>query len=205
MQGYGELNSMHLDALREIGNIGSGNAATSLSALLDRPVTMSTPRVSILEMSDVVERLGGPEELLVGLLLALDGDVSGMIMFLLQKDFAHMVLGTLLGTDISALELGDEMSLSAMREVGNIMAASYLNALSALSGLHIGLSVPSLCVDMAGAILSVPTIYYADLSDRMILVEDELGSNDKRARSHILLIPEAASLQRLMGSLGLDL
>lgn len=205
MYGYGDLNSMHLDALREIGNIGSGNAATSLSTLLGRPVTMTTPKVSILEVSDVVARLGGPEELLVGLLLALDGDISGMIMFLLHKDFAHMVLGSLLGTGAPALEDGDEMSRSAMQEVGNIMAASYVNALSSLSGLHIGISVPSLCVDMAGAILSVPAIYYADLSDRMILIEDELGSSESHARSHILLIPETASLGLLLGSLGLKL
>lgn len=201
---FTDLNEMQLDALREIGNIGSGNAASALSSMLDRPVDIAVPKIKILDYDAVTEQLGGPEQLLVGLLFSLEGDVSGMIMFLLQKEFAHMVLNTLLGTTLEENGEVDEMSESAIQEVGNIMAASYINAMAELTGLSINLSVPSLCIDMAGSILSVPAIYYANISDKIILIEDEFNRTSDAAQSHVLLIPEVESLQKIMQSLGLE-
>lgn len=204
LKDYDDLNPMQLDALREIGNIGSGNAASALSSMLDRPVDIAVPRIKILNYDAVVESLGGPEQLLVGLLLSLDGDVTGMIMFLLHKEFAHMVLNTLTGSTLEEEKEIDEMSESAIREVGNIMAASYINAMAELTGLRINLSVPSLSIDMAGSLLSVPAIYYANISDKIIFIEDEFNQTTDHASSHILLIPEVDSLQKIMESLGLE-
>lgn len=204
LRDYDDLNALQLDALREIGNIGSGNAASALSSMLDRPVDIAVPKITILDYETVVQNLGGPEQLLVGLLLSLDGDVTGMIMFLLHKEFAHMVLNTLTGSTLEENGELDEFSESAIREVGNIMAASYVNAMAELTGLSINLSVPSLSIDMAGSILSVPAIYYANISDKIIFIEDEFNQKTDHAASHILLIPEVDSLQKIMTSLGLD-
>jgi len=134
--------------------------------------------------------LGGPEELLVGILFSISGDVTGMIMFLLHKEFAHMVLNSLVGSAFDGYSELDEMDKSTIQEVGNIMAASYINAMAALTGLTIDLSVPTMNVDMAGALLSVPAIYYANISDKIILIEDEFAHDQAGASSHILLIPE---------------
>lgn len=204
LNSYGDLNDIQLDALKEIGNIGSGNAASALSAMLDRPVDMKVPKIKILDYNSVIEGLGGPEELMVGLLLSMSGDVTGMIMFLLHKSFAHLVLNTLLGSELDEHGEIDEMSESAIQEVGNIMAASYVNAISSLTGLEIDISVPSLCIDMVGSILSVPTIYYANISDKIIFIEDEMSSDTESTDSHIILIPEVESLQLIMKNLGID-
>lgn len=204
LRDFGDLNALQLDALREIGNIGSGNAATALSSMLEKPVKIAVPAIKILDYNEVVQSLGGPEELMVGLLLSLEGDVTGMIMFLLQKDFAHMVLNTLTGSSLPENGTIDELSESAIQEVGNIMAASYVNAIAELAGMRIQLSVPSLCIDMAGSILSVPAIYYADISDKIIMIEDQFEQGETRAASHILLIPEVESLRQMMASLGLE-
>ncbi|NLC79225.1 MAG: chemotaxis protein CheC [Ruminococcaceae bacterium] len=201
---YEDLNEMQRDALKEIGNIGSGNAASALSSMLGKPVDIAVPSVKFLDYQTVVNKLGGPEQLLAGLLFSLSGEVTGMIMFLLQKEFANMVVSTLLGTEMPENISGDEMSESAIREVGNIMAASYVNAINALTGLEINISVPSLSVDMAGSILSVPAIYFADISDKIIFIEDELDPSIGQAASHVLLIPEVESLQKIMDSLGLN-
>ena len=96
---YNELNDMHIDALREIGNIGSGNAASSLAMMLAVQVDISVPVVRILDYEQVMDELGGPEQMIVGLLLCLDGDVNGMIMFLLHQEFANKLLESLLGED----------------------------------------------------------------------------------------------------------
>ncbi|MBS5633785.1 MAG: chemotaxis protein CheC [Clostridiales bacterium] len=196
---------MHIDALREIGNIGSGNAASALSTMLCCPVNISVPTVQVLDYNDAVEQMGGPEQMIVGSLISLEGDVQGMILFLLQKNFSSMMIKTLLcAEEAPEVESIDEMGYSVIQEVANIMAASYLNAIGSLTGLTIGMSTPSLCIDMLGAILSVPAIYYANISDKIIYIQDEFSGHDFRAPSHILLIPDMDSLKNIMGKLGLE-
>ncbi|MEF9852390.1 MAG: chemotaxis protein CheC [Hydrogenoanaerobacterium sp.] len=202
---YSELNSMHLDVLREIGNIGTGNAATSLASMLSKPVNIQVPKINILDYTEVTNELGGPEQMIVGMLLALSGDVTGMMMFLLQQDFAHMVLNALLGESFTNFSEVGEMGISALKEIGNIMAASYVNAISQLTNMEINISVPDICIDMAGAILSVPAIHFANISDKIIFIEDEFNSGEENAISNILLIPEVDSLQKIMKNLGIDL
>ena len=197
-----ELNEMQFDALKEIGNIGSGHAASALSSMLDRPIDMNVPQINILDYTEVVENLGGPENVLAGILMSLTGDVSGMIMFLIHKPFVKILLSNLLGMDIEDNFDLDEMSQSAIKEVGNIIAASYVNAIAELTGLAIEISPPELCVDMVGSVLSLPAIYYANISDKIIFIKDELDKEDA-ASSQIILIPDVDSLKKIMESLGL--
>ena len=202
---YGELDDIHLDVLREIGNIGSGTAATSLSDMLARRVDIAVPTIKILDYESVTEELGGPETMIIGMLLFLEGDVNGMIMFLLQKEFAHITLNALLGESLESFaELG-EMEYSAMKEVANIMAGSYVNAISSMTGLNINISVPDVSIDMLGAIISVPAIYYANISDKIIFIGDAFNSDEEQAASHILMIPDMESLEKIMTNLGIDL
>lgn len=202
---YNQLSEMHIDVLREIGNIGSGNAATSLSTMLGRPVNIDVPKVQILDYNQVVDALGGPEVMIVGLLLQLSGDVNGMMMFLLEKDFAHMTLNTLLGMSVNDFNEIDELGFSAMKEVANIMAGSYVNAVGDLTNLYVNISVPDICIDMAGAILSVPAIHYANISDRIIFIEDTFSSEQVNTASRILMIPDVDSLKKIMTNLGIEL
>ena len=207
MTDFDSLNELHLDVLKEIGNIGSGNAATALSTMLDRKVDISVPVVRVMDYAAVSEELGGPEELLVGMLLSMSGDVTGMFMFLLHKDFAHMIIENLTGMELENVGEMDDFSSSAIREVGNIMAASYVNAIASLTSLIIDISPPDLCVDMVGAILSVPAIYFANISDKIIFIQDEIDKreNNPKSSSHILMIPEVDSLKVIMERLGIEL
>lgn len=202
---YDNLNDIHIDVLREIGNIGSGNAASALASMLARQVSISVPIVRILDYEQVVEELGGPEQMIVGLLLSLEGDVKGMIMFLLHQNFANMTLSALMGADVPEDAEMDEMAYSAIQEVANIMAASFVNAISEMTGLTINITVPSMCVDMLGAILSVPAIHYANISDKIVFIQDEFSSQDLHAPNHVLLIPDVESLGKIMTNLGIEL
>jgi chemotaxis protein CheC len=202
---YSELNDLQIDVLKELGNIGAGNAATSLSSMLNCPVNITVPVVKIVSFQEVTDALGGPEHMVIGLLLTLDGDVTGMMMFLMQEDFAKMILRNLLGISINNFADLDDMGNSALREMSNIMAASYVNAVSQMTNLRINVSVPDMSVDMAGAILSVPAIYFANISDKIIFIEDQFESGDEHAISHVLLIPEVESLKKILTNLGIDL
>lgn len=205
LNSYDDLNDIQMDVLREIGNIGSGNAATALSSMVSRPINIKVPKINILDYEQVMSNLGGPEELMVGILLALSGEIDGMMMFLLHKDFAHMTVNDLLGCDLEDFNQIGEMEMSAIQEVGNIMAASYVNAMSQMIGLDINISVPDMCVDMVGAILSVPAIHFANISEKIILIEDEFDSTQNSASSHILMMPDVDSLNKIMQNLGIDI
>lgn len=202
---YNDLNNMHLDVLKEIGNIGTGNAVTSLSAMLQRPINIEVPIIRMMDVNEVSETLGGPETMMVGMLLTMKQDMTGMMMFLMKEDFAHLVLGSLLGqsfADFAAVE-ADEMGMSAMQEIGNIMAASYVNAISQLTGMTIDISPPDVTIDMAGALLSVPAIYFANISDQVLFIEDKFDSGQgKDEGCSILMIPDVDSLRLLMERLG---
>lgn len=205
LQSYDDLNDIQIDVLREIGNIGSGNAASSLAMMLSDKIDIDVPVVRILDLEEVMEQMGGAEQMIVGLLLSLEGDVTGMMMFLLHENFAKSLLASLLGMDTPMVEEMDEMGYSAIQEVANVMAASYVNAIAEMTGFAINISPPDLCVDMLGAILSVPAIHYANISDKIIFIEDRFSGRNLNAPNHILMIPDVESLNKIMASLGIEL
>lgn len=201
---YDDLDNMQIDALREIASIGTGNAATSLASMLQRTINIKVPTIKFLDYNEVNEALGGPETLMVGMMLTLQKDVTGMMMFLMKEEFSHMVLNSLLGQSFESFTDVDEMGMSAMQEIGNILAASYVNAISQITGLVIEISPPDICIDMIGAILSVPAIHFANISDKVIFIQDEFeGGDSDDEMSNIMLIPDVDSLDRILEKLGM--
>lgn len=203
IQSYDHLNPMHMDVLREIGNIGAGNAATSLAMMLGQQVDMTLPKVNLLEFNSVADAMGGPENLIYGVLLGLEGDISGMIMFLLDKQFAHLVVNILMGGAYESFDDMDEMALSAIKEVGNILSGAYANSISELTGLKIDLTVPYVSIDMAGALLSVPIIRFGSVGDKVLFIEENFSSNTTSVMSHMILFAEPESLNLILNKLGL--
>lgn len=197
-----DINSIQIDALAEIGTIGSGNAVTALSNLLGKEITIAVPKVRIMNFNDAVEFIGGPENIVVGLLVRLGGDIQGMMMFVLQAGFAKNIVHSLFGKQLDDIYDADEMDFSAISEIGNILSASYVNALSTLTGLSIEISVPSVCIDMAGAILSVPAIEFARIGNKVMFIDDTFSIDGGTLKSNMILVPEMDSLNLLFSRLG---
>ncbi len=200
---FEELNINELDALKEVGNIGAGNAATALSQILGKRVDMTVPRARVLEFDKVPELLGGTENLVVGVYLRVFGDIQGNIMFLLPTDSAEKLIEMLMGS-IGEDGIAGEIAQSAVMEVGNILTSSYLNALSAFSGLTVVPSTPALAYDMAGAILSTILIELSEVSDYALLIETEFLGNGKSIDGNFFLLPDLDSLHVLLKSIGVS-
>jgi len=204
-----DLNSIHIDVLKEIGNIGAGNAATALAKLLNRKVDMDVPRVKIMGFREVSETLGNPELPVVGIMLKVTGDLTGNILFVLKQQAAVLLVNMLMGkpTDEEGDDEGhvfDELEISALKEIGNILAGSYLSSLSALTNLNIAPSVPGLAIDMAGAMLSVPAIEFGKVGDSVLYIETEFTEGDKRVVGDFFLIPDVDTYSVLMKALGVS-
>ena len=201
----GNLNSMQYDVLKELGNIGAGNATTALSRLINAKIDMRVPKVNLLGFSELAKAMGREEEIMVGILLLLEGDVDGMMMFLLDVPSARALVNSLMGKpeEESSDDINfDEMEFSALREIGNIITGSYLSALSDMTRLTIVSSVPSLQIDMAEAILSIPAIEFSKIGDKVLLIQTQFD-DDSQISGYFVLVPELDSYDKILSSLGL--
>lgn len=193
------LNQEFYDVLREIGNIGAGNATTALAQMLGCKVDMAVPQVRLLEFSEVGTIMGGEEQIMAGIYLMVEGDITGSILFLLNKESARKLIGKLMGMETVGEELS-EMEQSALKEIGNIITASYLNSLSMLTQLVIYPSVPALSIDMAGAILSVPAIEFGTMGDKLLLIQTQFFEG---LDGYFILVPDLESYDKILDALGM--
>ena len=201
---FNQINDMHIDVLREIANIGSGNAASSLSRMLGNPVDISIPEIRIEGFNEATEILGGPEAIMVGTLLFISDGLDGMIMFLLPVNTACDLVNMLCYTDIKSYDEIDEMGFSAINEISNIMAASFITAIADMTSMTIDISPPEATLDMLASIMSVPSIYFAQVSDTILLIQNEMEIEGKKTQASVLLLPDMPSLGKLMTSLGIE-
>ena len=195
------MEGVYFDVLKEIGNIGAGNATTALAQLLNQKVDMKVPKVALLEFSEVGEAMGGEEQLMAGIYQLVEGDITGSIMFLLEEKSARTLVSSLMGTPPSEGEF-TEMELSALKEIGNIITGSYLSSLSMLTNLKIISSIPAISIDMAGAIMSVPAIEFGALGDKILLIQTAF-SDDIQLDGYFILVPDLESYDKILSSIGM--
>ncbi len=195
---YDKLSAAQLDALQEVGNIGSGNAATALSELLKMKVDMKVPSINIVPFDDIFTSLGG-DEVVVGVVVRVLGDIQGNILFVFEKDEALYIIEALTG---KKEEYVTEDGYSVIAEVGNIVASSYLGAISKFTGINVVPSVPAVTYDMLGAILSNTFIESDQFDDSVLDVETVFFHDQTRVCGHFYYIPKPGSLDRILGKLG---
>lgn len=206
MPGYSleDVNNIYFDVLKEIGNIGAGNATTAIASMLQIRLNMSVPKVQLLSFPELGGAIGGEEEQVVGIFLEVENDITGSMMFILKMDSARYLVNKLMMTEKSEEEGFDEMEMSALKEIGNIIAGSYLSALASMTNLTITSSVPYLAVDMAAAILSVPAIQFGQYSDNALLIQTEFG-DETMIDGYFILLPDLDSYSKILGSLGIQI
>lgn len=202
IKNFEDLGAMEIDVLTEVGNIGAGNAMTALSSMIGQMVDIEVPAVNILGFQEAIDYAGGPEKTVVGIIVPIKDDIEGEILFLLENDIVELVVSTFFGTsNIDLLNLSPDMT-SALTELGNIMAASYVNAIAELTGMKIEVEIPMLSVDMLGAIMSVPAAQMGELSDKLLYIDNLMLIDKVSVKSKMMLLPTVESLDKLLRSLG---
>lgn len=197
-----EDSQQYFDVLKEIGNIGAGNATTALAQMLRCKVDMKVPQVKLLDFQEVGSAMGGEEQIMAGVYLLVEGDITGSMMFLLEEKAAHSLVAKLMQMPPNPDGEFTEMELSALKEIGNIIVASYLNSLSMLTNMRIMPSVPDLSIDMAGAILSVPAIEFGELGDKILLIQTQF-TDDVELNGYFILVPDLESYDKILTAIGM--
>ncbi|MCR4568340.1 MAG: chemotaxis protein CheC [Pseudobutyrivibrio sp.] len=199
-----EVNEKYFDVLKEIGNIGAGNATTAIANMLGLRIDMSVPEVCFLPVEKLGSAIGAEDEVIVGIMLGVEQDIDGSMMFLMDTPSAHHIVNRLMMRDDSYNEPFDEMDLSAIKEIGNIIAGSYLSALSGLTNLTIVPSVPFVAVDMAAAILSVPAVQFGIFGDNALMINTKF-SDELNINGYFILMPEEDSYAKILTALGVPI
>lgn len=199
-----ELGAMHLDVLREIGNIGSGNAATSLSSMLNTTVDIEVPTISLINYDNVSQYLGGKDREVIGLALGLEADIDGVMLHVVQPQFASRIINAFYPKEISTLADINEMDLSAVKETSNITTAAYVNSLAALTNMFINITPPVDYLDTVENVLKLASNRFDSIGNQVIYIDENLYIGGTEIKSSMILILQIDSLKKLFDKLGIS-
>lgn len=205
MDVFRDLEEFKMDVLKEVGNIGAGNAATALSRLLDKPIDMAVPKVHLLPFEGIADRVGGPETIVLTVFFRVEGEAPGNLFFILTPEAAKKLLKRLAGLEVESGEGFSEMELSAVSEIGNILAGSYLSSLADFTHLSMYPTVPALALDMAGAVLSYGLVQFGEMGDDALLIDTTFIEGQYEVEGQFFLIPDPESFAKIFTALGVPL
>ncbi|MBU0503795.1 MAG: chemotaxis protein CheC [Candidatus Omnitrophota bacterium] len=192
------LSESQKDALEEIGNICSGNAATALSQLLFKKIDIVVPRILLVRLEDVPMVVGGPDTLVAGLILKVLGDLPSHILFIFSQKDALTLASFMTGKKVTETSILGGLETSALKEIGLILASSYLGALGSFMGMGLVPAVPELIVDMAGSMIDYILIELSSKSEFALLIESEFKEPQALITGHFFLIPNASALEAIL-------
>jgi len=204
IEDFAELSHLQIDALKEIGNIGAGNAATALAQLINTKIDMSVPQISILQFNEVPTLVGGPDMPVTAIFLLVHGDAAANILFMLPESSAAMLVDMVMGQPEGTTVRFNEIERSALMEIGNILAATYLNAMASFTSLSFRPSVPAIAFDMAGAVLNVVLAQLGEVGDHVLLLETDFKKGEQEVVGHFFLLPEPGALDLILAALGVS-
>ena len=205
MEDVRDLKESQLDAMREVANIGAGHAATALSQMTNRKIMITVPRVNVRPLEEASDIVGTPDQVTAAVLMHMMGDLTGRALLMFPEGAAKTLCDFLLRRELGTTQVFGEMERSSIKEAGNILASAYLNALSDFMGMMLVPSVPSLVIDLNGAVLTSAHLNFGHDRDYAFCVETSFrveGTSDPMG-GHFLLLPDMASLRSIFDAIRL--
>lgn len=201
---YDGLNNMKLDVLREIGNIGAGNATTALSVMLNSNLRMEMPVVKVLGFNEIPDLIGGADTVVAAVLTHFKGEINGMTLFIMEMEEAKNLTSAMLGKSYpDDFKEFDHMDKSALKEVGNILMSSYISSISTLTNLKLRTEPPAICIDMAAAVLSLPISELGQIGDKAMIIDSKFLDKERPINGFLMFVADEESFNHIFESLGI--
>lgn len=209
MMNTAKLTNIQKDVLKEIGNIGAGNATTAMAKMVDKPLLMEVPSVEVVTINEMVESIGDPEAYVVSILFKVKGKAPGTVYFILPVEEAEVLVQDILMNDQTSLIKGDEpdaLAISVMQETANILIGAYVSALSDLTNIKMTTTIPYFSMDMAAASLVAGLVEVSQVTDQAILIDTRINDNKDAngVQGQVLLIPDPESIKNILKALGIE-
>lgn len=199
-----KLTELQLDALREVGNIGAGHAATTLSELIDRKVLITVPQIRLLPFPQLLQAMGGSERAVAAVYNRVSGDISGSMLFVFPQESVFLMLSLLQGREVRVSSVLNDAEKEELRRTGDILAISYLNALTRFTGVGCSPSSGEFAFDMVGAIIDSVAAQIGLEAEYAVLIETEFMEASRRVRGKLLFLPSPRSLKIILERLGIE-
>lgn len=199
------LTDSHMDVLKEIGNIGIGNAATALAQMLNKRIDMAVPKTCFMSVDEIIDTMGGAEEPVTGVNLVLEGDVPGQILFIFNMSSTLNLVDMLMGLENGTTKELDEMGESVVKEIGNVLTGSFISAIGTMTQLNMVPTVPMMAADMLAAVLSTALVAGGYVEEHIMMIETVLFEDQEEIKGHFFLITKEEALNKLFDSLGISL
>lgn len=190
---------IQLDIIKEFANIGGGNAATSISQLVDKPISMSVPTIDIHHYNELFERVMPEDEMVNAVIIRVSGDAEGLFLFITTMETYINLVNMMIPEN---MEVNNELCNSAMKELVNILVSSYIRAISEMVHINLVSSVPYLTVDMFGSIVSSAYIESEQYDEDIMIIKNEFLYQGERIESSLYFIPKPGVLDGLFKIIG---
>ena len=201
----GSFNAIQLDVMREISNIGAGNACTALSVLLGTTIDMSVPGVHLLGYESTAEYFGGEDSVVLGLKVDITDDLSGMMVHVISKRFAERIINTFYEKHIEDISALDEMDTSVLNEMANITSGAYANALATLTGYFVNIGTPSQTTGTVAEVMMMPINKFVSPGEQLLVVDEIFTIEDEKISSNMVMALDKESMAKLFGKLGVEI
>lgn len=197
-----DLSDLQLDALREVGSIGAGHAATALSQLVDHRIDLEVPQLELLPIGAVPDVFGGPETLVGAVYDRMLGDLGGGLLFVAPRDSSLALVDLMRNRPVGTAKSFGSDEEAMITHVAAILAASYIASVARLADLNILPAKPSFALDMAGAILQVVTAETGMRAENALLLRTRFFNEETTVDAYMFFLPDPDSLDVLLGRLG---
>ena len=204
MGAYENINNIQLDAMREIGNIGAGNACTALSVLMGTAIDMSVPSIRLVDKESAVEYFGGEDKVVLGLIVNITDDLSGMMVHVVQKEFAERIINTFYPKQIDDTMVLDEMDASVLNEMANITSGAYANSLASLTGFFVNIGTPSQKPGKLVDVMMLPIDEFVMPGEKLLIVDEVFTIDAEHLTSNMVLALDKQSMSKLFDKLGVS-
>ncbi len=198
----GTYTPLQIDCLKEVINIGGGNAATSLSRLLNKPIDMKVPVIEVLSYDDVYKNIMAEDKIVNSVIMNMMGDGEGIFVFVISEEAKGSLVQMMVGESQAVEEMSEEVKDSAIIELVNITVSSFLNAVGKMVGANLITSIPFQIIDMFGSLLSsvyMETEYY---DEDIMIIRNEFLYNGSKIDTSLYFVPMSGVLEKLFKTLG---
>ena len=198
-----QLTDMQLDALREVGSIGAGHAATALSQLTGSAISITNPTIELVPFTQVPMLMGGAERLVAAAYSRLFGDISGGILFMADRDSSLALVDLMHNRPPGTAKSFGHSEEMLVSHVASILTSAYLAAIARMADVKLSPSGPAFALDMAGAILQVATIDAGSAADVALLVRASFSDEQTSVDAMLFFLPDPGSQEVILGRLGM--
>ncbi len=194
----GGLTPKQKELLERILKLSTDSSAVALSEMMEKSIFLKAPRLDVVSLDSITNIAGGAESGAISACLIFSGEISGNMLLVFPGQSAFKLINEILRQDNTDSEELDEMAVSVLGEVGNLVSSYFLSTLSDHTGMDLRPSSPMVVQDMVGAIVSSAILMLERAPEEILYIETEIADENSKIEGYLMLFTDEDSLDKLL-------